>query len=271
MDDSTVLYEVSDRIATITMNRPAVLNALSRRLKRELTEAVTRAGSDEAVRAVILRGAGRSFSAGIDLKEGAADPFPHTAAGWRKHLETSLALCWSVWSCSKPVIAAVRGHALGGGCDLALSADLAVATPDALFGEPEIVDSSGPPSLMMPWVVGLRKAKELLLLGDSITAEEAYRIGMINRIFPAESFDEDVRAIARRIARSPATAVELNKRTINKTYEIMGMRSSLELNQEYMISIALARSPEERDARLARIRAEGLTAVLKASGRDGAA
>ncbi len=263
MTSEPVLYALDGKVATITLNRPEVLNAMSRILKKCLLEAVQRASADTTARVVVLRGAGTSFSAGIDLKEGAATPFPHTAAAWRKHLESSLAICWAVWSCPKPVIAVVNGYALGAGCDLALSADIAVATPDAIFGEPEIADSSGPPSLMMPWVVGLRKSKELLLLGENIGADEALRIGMINRIYSPERLEEGVAALARRVSSMPEVAVELNKRTINKTFEIMGLRSALELNQEYMISIALARSTEERDARLAQINAKGLRAVLR--------
>ena len=218
-----------------------------------------RSQSDSAA----MRGAGRAFCAGVDLKQAALDPWEHSVAGWRWHLNGLLAMCLSMWNLSKPVIAAVRGHALGSGCNLALSADLTLAAADAVFGEPEIRGTSGPPGLMMPWVVGLKRAKELLLFGDSVGAEEAERIGIANRVLPLESFDEDVERYAARLARIPAAALSLNKRTINKTFEAMGLRNALDFNTEIMISTNMSKSAELRAARQKQIAESGLKAMLE--------
>ena len=262
IDEPTVLYEVQDKVCTITLNRPRVLNAISRAMKTEFVEAFDRAEADPAVSVILLRGAGRAFCAGVDLKEAAANPWESSVTGWRWHLTTLLAMCLRMWNSSKPVIAAVRGHALGSGCDLALSADLTVAASDANFGEPEIRGISGPPGLMMPWVVGLKRAKELLLFGDSVNAEQAERYGICTRVYPLESFDEEVDCYARRLAAIPAVALSLNKRSINKSFEMMGLRNALDFNTEMMISTNMSKPAEQREARRAQIAAGGLKEML---------
>jgi enoyl-CoA hydratase/carnithine racemase len=262
-DEPTVTYQAQDKVSTITLNRPRALNAINRSMKTEFLEAFDRAEADPEVSVVVLRGAGRSFCAGVDLKQAATDPWDHSVAGWRWHLTGCLAMCLRMWTLTKPVIAAVRGHALGSGCDLALSADLTIAASDATFGEPEIRGTSGPPGLMMPWVVGLKRAKELLLFGDSVDAAEAERLGIANRVFPADSFDAEVDRYAARLSRIPATALALNKRTINKTFEMMGLRNALDFNTEVMISTNMSKPPEQRAARQKQIAEGGLKAMLE--------
>lgn len=262
-DESTVLYAVSGKVCTLTLNRPRVLNAVSRAMKTEFVQALDRAEADPDVAVVVVKGAGRAFCAGVDLKEAAVNPWEHTVAGWRWHLTGLLAMCTRMWTLTKPVIAAVRGHALGSGCDLALAADLTVAASDASFGEPEIRGISGPPGLMMPWVVGLKRAKELLLFGDSVNAVDAERYGIATRIFPVETFDQDVERYAARLASLPAVAVSLNKRTINKSFEMMGLRNALDFNTEVMISTNMSKPADQREARQKQIAEGGLKAMLE--------
>ncbi|MDB5414293.1 MAG: hypothetical protein JWR10_2628 [Rubritepida sp.] len=261
-EEPTVLYAVQDKVCTITMNRPRVLNSIRRTMKLEFVEAFDRAEADEAVSVVVLRGAGRAFCAGVDLKEAATNPWDHTVAGWRWHLTGCLAMCLRMWTLTKPVIGAVRGHALGSGCDLALSTDLTICSADANFGEPEIRGISGPPGLMMPWVVGLKRAKELLLFGDSVNAEQAERYGMVTKIFSDETFDEEVEKYAHRLAKVPAVALALNKRSINKSFEMMGLRNALDFNTEMMIATNMSKDVSQREARQKEIAAGGLKAML---------
>ena len=262
-DEPTVTSQVEDKVCTITLNRPRALNAINRAMKTEFLAVFDQAEADPEVSVVVLRGAGRAFCAGVDLKQAATDPWDHTVAGWRWHLTGCLAMCLRIWTMPKPVIAAVRGHALGSGCDLALSADLTVAASDASFGEPEIRGMSGPPGLMMPWVVGLKRAKELLLFGDTVDAAEAERIGIANRVFPVESFDEEVARYAGRLARIPPAALALNKRAINKTFELMGLRDALDFNTEVMISTNMSKPADQRAARQKQIAEGGLKAMLE--------
>lgn len=261
-EEPTILYSVRDKVCTITMNRPRVLNSINRAMKTEFVEAFDRAEADPDVSVVVLRGAGRAFCAGVDLKQAAIDPWDHTVGGWRWHLTGCLAMCLRMWTLTKPVIGAVRGHALGSGCDLALSTDLTVCAADANFGEPEIRGISGPPGLMMPWVVGLKRAKELLLFGDSVNAEQAERYGMVTRIFSNESFDEEVETYAHRLANVPAVALALNKRSINKSFEMMGLRNALDFNTEMMISTNMSKDASQREARRKQIAEGGLKDML---------
>lgn len=263
-DEPTIVTSVAGKVCTITMNRPRVLNAINRRMKTEFVAAFDQAEADPSVSVVVLRGAGRAFCAGVDLKEAATDPWEHSVAGWRWHLTGCLAMCLRIWTLTKPVIGAVRGHALGSGCDLALSTDLTICAEDASFGEPEIRGISGPPGLMMPWVVGLKRAKELLLFGDAVDAAEALRIGMVTRVFSTESFDAEVTAYAERLAAIPAVALALNKRTINKSFEMMGLRNALDFNTEMMISTNMSKDVSQREARQRQIAEGGLKEALRA-------
>lgn len=262
MSYETIVYEVKDQVGYIILNRPQVLNAINRQMKLDMADAFNQAEADAHVHVVVIRGAGNSFSAGVDLTEAALDPWENSPEGWRWHLNGMLAMCWRVWSFPKPIITAVKGHALGGACDLALSGDITLVADDAKIGEPEVRQVSGPPTLMMPWVVGIKHAKELLLFGDTIDAEEAFRIGIANRIIGKARFEEEVHNYAARLAKVPENSLVLNKRTINKTYELMGLKDALDFNHEVMISIALSKKPEEFKNSAQLIKEEGLKAFL---------
>ncbi|ARP82275.1 hypothetical protein CAL12_16590 [Bordetella genomosp. 8] len=262
-NDPVVLYEVEQGVCTVTLNRPRVLNAINREMKSEFVAALAKAEADADTVVVVVRGAGRAFCAGVDLKDAAVNPWDHTVAGWRWHLTGCLEMCTQMWNLKKPVIAAVNGHALGSGCDLALAADLTIAADTATFGEPEIRGISGPPGLFMPWVAGMKRAKELLFFGDTIDANHAERIGIVTRVWPAQDFDEGVRQYARRLAKVPAVALALNKRTINKTFEIMGLRNALDFNTEVMISTNMSKPAGDREARQRQIAEGGLKAMLQ--------
>jgi len=210
-----VLYEAADGVARIRLNRPIVLNAINKNVTRLLDQALDRAESDDDVRAVILTGAGRAFSAGGDLWSSLYpddDPAP-----------SSIDVMMRIWSFAKPVIAAVRGHAVGQGCELAGVCDLTVASEDALLGEIQIRHGFGVPVLITPFLVGQKLAKEVLLLGEVVGAQDALRMGLVNRVVPDAELDDAADEMARKLAALPPSVVRLNKRLVNLVYEQMGL------------------------------------------------
>ena len=210
-----VLYEARDGVARITLNRPIVLNAINKNVNRLLDGAFDQAESDEDVRAVILRGAGRAFSAGGDLWSSLYpddDPAPN-----------AIDLQLRIWSFPKPVIAAVRGHAVGQGCELAGVCDLTIAAESARMGEIQIRHGFGIPMLITPFITGQKQAKEILLLGEIVTAEDALRMGLVNRVVPDDELDEAANEMAHKLAGLPPSVVRLNKRLVNLVYEQMGL------------------------------------------------
>ncbi len=210
-----VLYEAADGVAWITLNRPLVLNAINRNVTRLLDAAFDQAEADDDVRAVILTGAGRAFSAGGDLWASLYpddDPAPD-----------SLDVQMRIWSFPKPVVASVRGHAVGQGCELAGVCDFTVASENARLGEIQIRHGFGIPVLITPFLTTQKLAKEVLLLGEVITAEDAHRMGLVNRVVPEDQLDEAAGEMARKLAALPPTVVRMNKRLVNMVYEQMGL------------------------------------------------
>ncbi|PYN04399.1 MAG: enoyl-CoA hydratase/isomerase family protein [Candidatus Rokuibacteriota bacterium] len=201
-DMSVVTYEADGRVGIVTLNRPDKLNAISVELKKTLVERFHEADGDATTSVVVLRAEGRSFCAGYDIS-----PNPARAArkgnalAWHASLSDDTALELTPWNMKKPVIASVQGHCLGGGCELAMVCDLTIAAEDALFGEPEIRFSNVGPVMVMPWIIGLKRARELLYLGDPIDARTALAYGMVNRVVPrAELKSATLKVPARRSA-----------------------------------------------------------------------
>ena len=265
MNEPVLLEEDLGLIRRLTLNRPEVLNALSTELVDALSDALKRAAADDGPRVLVIRGAGRAFCAGYDLKEEAERHAEHGAldrAGWREELEGSVERMLELFDHPKPVIAEVHGYCLAGGCDLMMMCDLAVASDDALFGEPEIRFGSGVVTMVMPWLIGARKAKELLLTGeDRILADEALRMGVVNRVVPRDRLEEETLALANSIAVLDPVAISLTKRSINRAWEVAGFRQALMANVDLDAVIESAEVPERREFN--RIRAEqGLKAAI---------
>jgi enoyl-CoA hydratase len=218
--ENDVLYEVEEGIAWITINRPLVLNAVDWSVQRGLARAVEAVEADDGVRAVILRGAGRAFCAGGDLQ---SSPRPDDG------VETTgtLDLVQRLWHLPKPVIAAVRGHAVGQGVEIAGMCDITIAAEDAKFGEIQIRHGFGPPMLISPFLTGLKAAKELMMSGEIFDAHEALRMGLVNRVVPTDQVFEEAQTMARRFASLPPSAVALNKLLVNRVYELAGMREAM--------------------------------------------
>jgi enoyl-CoA hydratase len=256
-----VLYERRDAAAWITLNRPRKLNALNVSVVAGLESALERADADDEVKVVVLTGAGTSFSAGYDLAEEVLQGVD-SGERWHAVLEADIRATMRLWSLPKPTIAAVRGWCLAGGCELAMACDMVVCTEEARFGEPEIRYGSGPVTLLMPFVLGEKKTNELLFTGDTITAAEALRLGLVNRVAAADSLEAEVEALIARIAPTPLAVLRHTKEALRAAYEAMGLRQAVSANLALSALLNSAGTPEQRD--FDRIVAEqGLGAALR--------
>lgn len=249
------------RIGILTFNRPRALNAFSSALMAEATAILRDFVADPRVLAIVVRGEGRAFSAGFDLKESAARGTRGHAA-WRQVLEADFDFIMQFWDCPKPTVAAVHGYCLGGAFELALACDITVAGEDARFGEPEVRFGSGIVAMLLPWIVGPKHAKEMLLTGaDRLTAARMHDIGVVNQVVPDAELPAAALAMARGLAAASPEAVRLTKRAINRSYERMGLREAL--REALEIDIALEAEENPVRAEFNRIRqAEGLAAAL---------
>jgi enoyl-CoA hydratase/carnithine racemase len=260
-DAPAVLVEDLGPVRRITMNRPTALNALNGALIQGLSEAIRAAGDDPDVRVVILRGAGRAFCAGYDLNEDAEEG-EMDAAHWHRSLAASTARMLEFVDCPKPTIAQVHSYCLAGGTDLMLACDLAVSSDDAKYGYVDIRFGSGVVSMFLPWVVGVRTAKELLFTGeDRISADEALRIGLVNRVVPAEELDEATLALANEIAKNEPFVIQTTKRALNRAWDVAGFRAAMTANTELDVMIETANLPARDEFRHI-TQEEGLKAAI---------
>ncbi|MGH1591458.1 enoyl-CoA hydratase-related protein [Methylobacterium phyllosphaerae] len=260
-DFTTITYETLAPVARITLNRPERTNAISATMLDELAQAMDAAEADTDVRAVIVRGAGTAFSSGFDLKDQMALR-PEGVSQWRPILRKDFDVPMRFWHCPKPTIAAVRGPCLAGACELALACDLTVAAEDAFFGEPELKFGAGIVVMILPWIVGPKIAKEIILTGqDRIPAQRAYEIGMVNRVVPAADLDERALQLARHIAAIDPNLVKETKRAINRSIEARGMLEALETALDIDLLIEGEGSPDKR-AFMDIARSQGLKAAL---------
>jgi enoyl-CoA hydratase len=233
---NVVLYETDGAVATITMNRPEVANAQDTALIDQLDAAFDRADADDAIRVVILTGAGKHFSSGHDLKaivgDGEKDEWVQmreTPEGKFFHEKTMYYdRCLRIHDFRKPTIAAVQGSCVAAGLMLAAMCDLIVAADDAQFSNPVLrLSGAGVELLIEPWELGIRKAKEFLLTGDTIDAQEAWRLGLVNRVVPRAELTARTRELADRVALVPPVTAQTVKSTINHTATLMGKRDAL--------------------------------------------
>lgn len=219
MQTATVLYQSNDGIAEIRLNRPQRLNAVTQQLYDDLNAALGRAEADGEVRVVLLTGEGRAFCVGADLKEHKAG---RTAYDRRQYLHGEQIVCKRLMQLSKPVVAAVNGFALGAGAEMAIASDFVLMAASAQIGLPEISIGTflgGGVTYLLPRLVGLAKARELVFLGERINGEEAVRIGLANRALPDEGFLEAAREFAGRIASKAPLSMQLAKKQLNTAAE----------------------------------------------------
>jgi enoyl-CoA hydratase len=254
-DDPVLLRDGTSWGVRLTLNRPSKLNAISSELREALAEAIADAAEDDRVRVIAIAGAGRAFCAGYDL----ADAAPPTAWAWRGVLARDVEATLAVWSCPKPVVAQVQGFALAGGLELAMACDLIVAADDAQLGEPEIRFGSAPVTLLMPFLIGQKKTRELLMTGDLIDAAEAHRIGLVNRVVPRERLDDEVDALADRLARVAPDVMAPTKLMLNRAMDAAGFAAAVEMGLDLQSFINMSETAREFDAI---VQSEGLKAAL---------
>ncbi|MEX2202543.1 MAG: enoyl-CoA hydratase-related protein [Actinomycetota bacterium] len=252
MNDAVEPVLVSEDLGSVrrlTMNRPSALNALNGELMDALMAALDQAAEDAGIHVLILRGAGRAFCAGYDLNED-AEGGPLDAGDWHRVLKEDSDRMLRILDHPKPVIASVHSYCLAGGTDLMLACDLAVAADDAYFGYVDVRFGSGAVSMFLPWVVGVRAAKELLFTGeDRVPAEEALRIGLVNRVVPRDRLDEETLALAEEIAKNEPFVVQATKRAVNRVWDVAGFRSAMEANTEIDVTIESANLPARDEFR----------------------
>ena len=234
-DLATVRYAVEGNVCTLTMDRPEVANAQNTQLIDDLDAAFDAAGADDEVRVVVLTGAGRHFSSGHDLKALVGDV---EADEWRQMRDTPegkfehekvmyFDRCLRIRGFPKPTIAAVNGSCVAAGLMLACMCDLIVAADDAVFSNPVLrMTGAAVEILVEPWEMPPRKAKEFLLAAEKFTADEAERLGMVNRVVPADRLLAEAHELAERVAKVPPATAQVVKRSINKTLDLMGQRDA---------------------------------------------
>lgn len=251
-------------VSRITLNRPNSRNALNNKLRGELYGELERNDNDPNVKVTILRGAGKAFCAGYDLKGNNSKDQPfHTSGGdgnWARHVVDGF---FRVWDLAKPVIAQVHGYCLAGGTELATSCDLVYVAEDAQIGYPVVRSMSPPDNQFFPHLMGLRPAMEMMLTGDAISGVDAVQYGFANRAFPVEQLEDEVLKVAERVAKVPQDIQQMNKRAVHRQMELVGVRAAIRSGTEIQ---ALAFHTESTRAHFKEL-AAGLTDAL--SKRDG--
>jgi enoyl-CoA hydratase/carnithine racemase len=263
--DELVRYDTDDRVGIITVNRPEKLNAISPRLMHAWWDALRTAEADESTSVVVLRSEGRSFCVGFDISGADPDPgqkvYGHDALSRHAMLAEGVEFMLAHWYLRKPVIASVQGHAVGGGCEIAMLCDITIAAADAKFGEPEVRFSDPGPGLIMPWIIGYKRARELHYLGDLIDADTALELGMVNRVVPTGELREATMAYAHRMALIAPEALAAAKLGINRGADAAGFRTAVHAGLDVVAPVYAAETAVGKEFR-DRAARDGLKAAL---------
>jgi enoyl-CoA hydratase/carnithine racemase len=243
-DYKEIIYEKQRGGVLITLNRPEAVNAITRSMLKELHNALDQAEADPEIRAIVLTGAGRGFSSGFDQ---ATTSGRRRDIQWPYGIQTSMSAAdlmnyWSaddvklirIFQMSKPVIGAVRGWAMGGGCWLALYTHITIAAEDAVFAQPEVRHGSNT-SFMWTLLAGFKNALRYGLVGDHIDAHEALRIGLVNKVVPVEQLLEECLSLVERIARVPPETVKINLAISTTGLQMMGLGEALRMDETLSI------------------------------------
>lgn len=254
-----IVDEPLPHVQRITLNRPEKRNPLSNELRGQMFHALETGDQNPDIRVTIIRGAGPCFSAGYDLQSNVAEDQPFYTAGgmanWPRHVVEGF---FKIWDLAKPVIAQVHGFCLAGGTELATACDLVYVAEDAKIGYPVVRSISPPDNQFYPWIVGLRRAMELMLTGDHMSGKEAAETGFANRAFPEAELEENVLRIAERVAMTPTDLQQINKRAVHRQMDAMGIRAGIRAGTEMQ---QLATFTATTQAHLKDMR-EGLTQAL---------
>ena len=240
----TLKINFEKRIGIISFNRPQVLNAINNKMIDEVTEVITKFNQDPKIACIIIKGEGRCFSAGFDMKE-AAERSIKGKKEWRKVLTKDFEFIMQFWHSRKPTISAVHGYCLAGAFELMLACDITVASKETLFGEPEVRFGSGIITMLAPWISGPKHAKEMLLTGnDKFNSEYCLRIGAVNHVVNREELMGKAIEIGAQISQASDQSIELTKKAINKSYELANMNQALNEALEIDLQIESEESPE---------------------------
>ena len=246
MSTDTVKYEKRGQTAVITLDRPKKLNAIDAAMVSQLNLALDAAEGDDEIRCIVLNGAGRAFSSGFDLspsEEGDAGD----ADALREELVRDFDMIMRFWDSPKVTIAAVHTYCLGGALEIATACDMTIASQDCRFGAPEAKFGSGIVALILPWLIGVKQAKELLLTGnDRVSARRALDLGMINKVVSEGTHLDEALKLAQTVAGNDTVAVRLTKQAINRSCDIMGLRQALKEALEFGIEVEASETPESK-------------------------
>lgn len=252
-----ILYTEEAYLATITLNRPAKLNTFTDMMMVEVREALRLANENDEIRVIRVKGAGRAFSAGFDVSAKR-----ETAQEWQAHFQNGNDTFRAIWRSPKPVVAQIHGYCLGGAFDMMMACDLAICSEETKLGEPEVLWGGNSMCMLLPWSVGLKACKKILLTGQNMTAEEAIRLDLVNEVVPSDELEAAVQKLCRNMATIPLGTLPLNKKTINRAYEIMGVMEAIQASEEAAIYSLLAKSDEacEFDRKVAEL---GMKAAIQ--------
>ncbi len=253
-DFKAIQLAIENNVAWITMNRPEQRNAVNAEMRDELIGVLTGARTNADIRALVLTGSGKGFCTGADLSGPRVQGPSSPGAGRELMKSSSQRLMRTLWELEKPVVAAVNGVAAGLGSHLAFASDFVIAAADARFIEVFVrrgiaVDAAG--AFLLPRLIGLQKAKELVFFGDDLSADEAQRVGLVSKVVPGDQLQATARQWAERLAKGPTFAIGMSKRLLNRSLE-----SSLDtaLEEEAMAQMLVTQSEDTR---------EGMTAFVE--------
>ena len=272
MTYENLLYGIEERVCTITLNRPEKMNALSWALRQEFMVALKTAERDSEVGCIVVKGAGRAFSAGYDMTPSnpplnipvdgyVSDDVDKLTGQYARDLVNTW---WSIWELTKPVIAQVHGWCLAGASELASMCDLMFVAEDAQLGYPPVRAMAGPDLIYFPWKMPMSQAKYLMLTGKSVSGKEAVDMGWATKVFPSDQLGAETAREARAIATISPDRLAASKKMANRAYEIMGFRTALEVGVDWQ---ALSSYGNSTGRFREKVRAEGLRAALQ--WRDG--
>ena len=252
--------ELESSVRRIYLNRPEKRNALCNPLRKELFDCLNDLDEDPEVKVIIIAGRGSCFCAGYDLSYDNSKDLPFHASKsdgfWPRHVVEG---AFKIWDLSTPVIAEVHGYCLAGGTELAASCDLVYVTEDAEIGYPVVRSMSPPDNQFFPWLLGMRNAMEMMLTGESISGVEAAEKGFANRAFTSDLISQEVEKIAFKVAQVPSDIQAINKRSIHRQMEIMGMRDGIRAGTELQALAMHSRSTKEHLKELSSGLKEALT------------
>lgn len=228
--------------AEIMLNRPEKRNALTDELLSEVRDAIQEANRNPEVRVIVLSGIGKAFSAGFDISPNAKKR--EKVEDWQDHFSNASKTFRAIWDSEKPVVAKIDGPCLGGGFDMVMACDLAIASEESIFGEPEVLFAGTCMFMLMPWLVNTKVCKQILLTGENFDAQKALSWDLINMVVPADQLDDAVDRIVRNMAKIPLGTLPYNKKLINRVFELMQIRTAFDISENAAVIALTTKSGE---------------------------